>query len=137
MSIEVVEYGSGNTSYKAAGELSGLTTLVDMFFDMMDSIPEAKIVRDMYPTDLTPSRKKLAYFLSGWLGGPRIYQESFGEISIPAAHRHLNIDEEASAAWILCMEKALAQQTYDETFKKYLITQLRVPAERIVTACRR
>ena len=34
-----------------------------------------------------------------------------------------------------CMELALQQQDYEEEFKQYLLTQLNVPASRIVTLC--
>lgn len=135
MSADVLEYGVGDASYKAAGELAGLTKLVDAFYDFMEKLPEAKIIRDMHKTDLSDSRKKLSYFLSGWLGGPRLYAEHFGSINIPFAHRHLSIGFEERDAWILCMEKAVEQQPYAKVFKEYLIKQLSVPAERIRVAC--
>ena len=131
------EYGVDDNSYKAAGELAGLTRLVNDFYDIMDDIPESKRIRDMHPDDLSESRKKLIYFLSGWLGGPRLYRETFGPISIPASHSHLDISHSESDAWILCMQKAVELQPYDEAFKEYLITQLKVPAERIRMACNR
>jgi hemoglobin len=129
------KYGEGDNSYKAAGELPGLTKLVDAFYDLMETLPEAKVIRSMHREDLTLSRKKLAYFLSGWLGGPKLYSENFGSISIPSAHKHLPIGAEESDAWMLCMQKALEKQPYDESFKLYLIEQLRIPAERIRVAC--
>ena len=137
MSANMSEYGVGDNSYKAAGELAGLTRLVDDFYDNMSAFPEAKVIRDMHPADLTESRTKLVYFLSGWLGGPRIYAATFGGLSIPAAHQHLPIGEAESEAWLHCMQKALEIQPYEEAFKVYLITQLRVPAERIRMVCAR
>ena len=135
MCAEVVEYGVGDASYKAAGELAGLTKLVNCFYDFMETLPEAKIIREMHKTDLTDSRKKLSYFLSAWLGGPRLYAEHFGSINIPSAHRHLSIGFAERDAWIYCMEKAIEQQPYKDSFKEYLIKQLKVPAERIRVAC--
>ena len=38
-------------------------------------------------------------------------------------------------SWILCMQKAVDEQPYEESFKIYLIEQLRVHAERIFSAC--
>lgn len=131
------EYGVGDNSYKAAGELAGITRLVDDFYDNMCTFSEAKKIRDMHPGDLTESRTKLAYFLSGWLGGPRIYATTFGSLSIPAAHQHLPVGKAESEAWLTCMQKALQSQPYEESFKVYLITQLRVPAERIRAVCAR
>jgi hemoglobin len=135
MLTKLDQYGDGDFSYQSAGELPGLIQLVDLFFEFMDTLPEAKCARDLYPTKLSGPSKNLAYFLSGWLGGPRVYQEHFGDISIPSAHRHLKIGQQESTAWMLCMQKAVEQQPYEEPFKKYLIAQLQIPAERIVLAC--
>ena len=65
--------------------LEGLTKLVDEFYTNMDTLPEARTIRNMHPQDLAESRKKLTYFLSGWLGGPRLFQQHYGPISIPGA----------------------------------------------------
>ena len=135
MESEYNTYGVGDSSYKAAGELAGLTLLVDAFYDVMDSLPEARKIREMHPVDLTESRKKLVYFLSGWLGGPRIYAQTFGAISIPQVHQHLPITQLDSDMWILCMQKAVDEQPYAESFKEYLIQQLRFPAEKIRRVC--
>jgi hemoglobin len=130
-----LEYGENDCSYQAAGELAGLTKLVDAFYDFMEALPEAEIIRSMHREDLEESRKKLAYFLSGWLGGPKLYAQHFGSIIIPKAHRHLSIGHKEAEAWILCMQKAVDIQPYEQSFKVYLIEQLRVPAERIRLAC--
>ena len=135
MSLDTYQYGNGDASYKAAGELTGLTKLVDAFYDFMDCLPEAEVIRKMHSDDLTLPRKKLAYFLSGWLGGPRMYAENFGSIHIPAAHAHFPIGVNERDAWMLCMQKAVAEQPYEESFKHYLLAQLAVPAERIRQAC--
>ena len=135
MSSESVGYGIGDSSYRAAGELPGLTKLVDSFYDFMEVLPEAKVIRSMHQSDLTESRKKLTYFLSGWLGGPKLYSQNFGSIIIPSAHKHLPIGYEEMEAWILCIQKAVEQQPYEESFRVYLIEQLRVPAERIRDVC--
>lgn len=129
------QYGVEDNSYQAAGGLEGLTRLVDEFYEQMSTLSEARSIRDMHSKDLTESRQKLAYFLSGWLGGPRIYAENFGSINIPSAHRHLSVGVEERDAWILCMQKAVSKQPYAEDFKVYLVEQLKVPAERIRMAC--
>lgn len=124
-------YGVGNNSYKAAGELAGLNTLVDRFYHYMCTLPEAQSIRKMHSDDLTLSKQKLSYFLSGWLGGPKIYAEHFGNINIPKDHSHLPVNESAKNAWLLCMQKAVDEQPYDAAFKIYLMAQFAIPAERI------
>ena len=131
MNVRNDQYGIGNSSYIMAGELAGITQLVDDFYRNMDTFKESKHIRDMHPDDLSESRKKLTYFLSGWLGGPRLYTEHYGGINIPQAHRHLSVGVAESEAWLCCMEKAIDQQPYKDEFKAYLLAQLRIPAERI------
>ena len=110
----------------------GITKLVDEFYNNMNTFSKSKKIRDMHPSDLSESRKKLAYFLSGWLGGPKLYAEHYGSINIPLAHKHLSVGIEESEAWLFCMQKAIEQQSYEEAFKVYLMQQLRIPAQRIL-----
>lgn len=124
-------YGHLDTSYRAAGGLDGIRRLVDRFYDHMDSLPEARAIRAMHAPELTASRDKLACFLCGWLGGPRRYSDTYGPISIPGVHRHLSIGAAERDAWLRCMQKAIAEQPYDEAFKVYLLRQLAIPAERV------
>ncbi len=123
-------YGDGDTSYRAAGEFAGLQRLVERFYFYMDTLPEARAIRAMHRDDLSESKDKLARFLSGWLGGPKLYREKYGEIIVPRAHHHLPIGTAERDAWLLCMEKALEEQPYAEDFKRYMLEQLFVPAER-------
>ncbi|WP_036229043.1 group II truncated hemoglobin [Marinobacterium jannaschii] len=123
-------YGSGDTSFQAAGGEDGIRRLVDAFYDQMEQLPQASKIRAMHPTQLNESRDKLARFLCGWLGGPKLYREKYGPIRIPAAHSHIDIGIEERDAWLLCMEKALQSQPYADGFKSYLMEQLFVPAER-------
>ena len=124
-------YGVGDNSYLAAGKQSGITALVDAFYSNMDSVSEAATIRKMHPDDLSESRKKLAYFLCGWLGGPRLYSEHYGGINIPRFHEHLVIGTLEMDAWLLCMQKAIETQPYEESFRDYLLAQLRIPAHSV------
>lgn len=130
-------YGTEDASYQAAGGLEGITKLVDAFYDEMDRLPEAAIIRRIHNADLSESRRKLTYFLSGWLGGPKLYSQHYKPIIIPQAHSHLSIGEAERDAWMLCMERAIAKQPFADDFKKYLLEQLYVPAERTRVVCER
>ncbi len=119
------------TPYQAAGGLDGLTKLVNEFYVNMDTLPEAKTIRSMHPKDLSEARKKLTYFLSGWLGGPMLFQQHYGPINIPGAHKRFPIGYEERDAWLLCMQRALAVQPFSTELKDYLLRTLSIPAERI------
>lgn len=124
-------FGVGDASFQAAGGNAGIERLVDNFYRIMDESKAAQSVRCLYPEDLTLAREKLAAFLSGWLGGPRRYAEKFGSISIPQFHTRWTVGEAERDAWLGCMQQAIALQPYSPAFADYLLTQLRVPAERI------
>lgn len=131
MSADQQENNPQTTPYQEAGELEGITRLVDEFYANMDTLPEAEIIRTMHPEDLTESRKKLTYFLCGWLGGPRLFQQHYGPISIPGFHKQFPIGYEERDAWLLCMQRAITVQPYTIQFKDYLLAALSIPAERV------
>ncbi len=123
-------YGEGDASFQAAGGEQGIRQLADAFYDVMSDLPQAKTIRQMHASDLALSRDKLARFLCGWLGGPKLYRQKYGAIQIPRAHSHLDIGPEERDAWLKCMELALEEQPYAEAFKQYLLKELFTPAER-------
>ncbi|MDD9940489.1 MAG: group II truncated hemoglobin [Myxococcales bacterium] len=130
------EYGYEDTSFRAMGGEAGIRTLVDHFYDLMDTLPEAARIRAMHKQDLSEARDKLAAFLCGWLGGPKRYSERWGPIRIPKAHAHLGIVEQDADAWMLCMTQAAAKVDITDDFRAYFLREIRVPANRIVQAGR-
>jgi hemoglobin len=124
-------YGDGDATYQACGGEAGIQQLVESFYGVMDTLPAARRIRALHPTDLQLSIDKLVCFLCGWTGGPKRYAERFGPIQIPRVHSHLPVGEVERDAWLLCMEQALAEQPFRDDLKRYLLEQLFVPAERI------
>ncbi|WP_271273129.1 group II truncated hemoglobin [Aliamphritea hakodatensis] len=130
MQQDVPQYGVEDASFRAAGGQEGIFRLVDEFYVQMDTLEEARTIRAMHPEDISGSADKLARFLCGWLGGPKLYREKYGSIHIPQAHKPFDIGCDERDAWLLCMRKALEQQPYEDGFKTYLLEQLWRPAER-------
>ncbi len=128
-SITPDQYGVGDASYRAVGELAGITRLVNRFYDLMDQRADAKNLRAMHAADLTRSREKLAVFLAGWMGGPNLYAERFGALNLPMAHSHLPIDRQSEQSWLDCMAQAMTEQDYPEALKAHLLKKFAVPAE--------
>jgi hemoglobin len=127
--LEDQKYGIGDASYQAAGQETGIRKLVNEFFDRMGSDLRFKRIYDMHPDDKEVSADKLARFLCGWLGGPKLYHEKYGSISIPRVHEHLAIETPERDQWLSCMSETVEAQLFDTDFKKYLMKQLFVPAE--------
>jgi hypothetical protein len=103
-------YGNDMSPYQAAGELAGITSLVDAFYSNMDTFPEARVIRKMHPEDLTESRKKLTYFLCGVLGGPSLYIEHYGGINslIFIANSQLELPSETRGCLVCNMPLPLS-----------------------------
>ncbi len=109
--------------------MAGLRQLVDEFFDRMGSDERFATIYALHPDDKEGSRDKLARFLCGWLGGPKLYNEKYGAIAIPRAHAHLAITTLERDQWLTCMTETVEEQPFAPDFKKYLMEQLFVPAE--------
>ena len=56
--------------YEAIGGEATIDRLVTRFYDLMDTLPEAKAARAIHGPSLDQSRQKLFEYLTGWLGGP-------------------------------------------------------------------
>ena len=129
------QFGSGDASFRAAGGQEGIFRLVNSFFDRMGSDTRFETIWNMHPDDKDISRDKLARFLCGWLGGPKLYTEKYGAIGIPRVHAHLAIATPERDQWLTCMSESVAEQAFGEDFKTYLMEQLFVPAEAVRRRC--
>jgi len=127
-------WGTGDATFQAVGGRQGVTALVDRFYELMGTKPAYKVIWDLHPPDQTMTRDKLARFLCAWMGGPRLYKEKYGAISIPGVHAHLPITAAEKSQWLNCMDDALQAQGYDQPLIDYLLEQLAIPAQRIVDA---
>ena len=99
-----------NKAYEFLGREDGIRALVDRFYDVIDTLPDAAAIRAMHPPDLTESRDKLYFFLVGRFGGPPLYEQRFGHPRLRGRHMPFAIDTDAAEAWMLCMDTALDEQ---------------------------
>lgn len=106
--------------YEKLGGAAGVRALVDRFYDLMDTLPEARALRALHATSLVESREKLFEFLSGWLGGPPIYIEKRGHPRLRARHMPFVIDDAGVDAWLMCMNRALDELCTDEDAREKL-----------------
>jgi hemoglobin len=106
--------------YELIGGETALRTLVDRFYDVMDSAPEATQIRALHPKSLELSREKLFMFLSGWSGGPSLYIEKHGHPRLRQRHMPFPIGKAERDQWLWCMDKALAESPFDAQLIEYL-----------------
>lgn len=108
-------------TYQRVGGAEGLQSLVERFYELMDTLPEAAPIRALHPKDLTTSQEKLYEFLSGWLGGPNLYQEKYGHPRLRARHLPFAIGVAERDQWLLCMKQALDESSMDMEMKGFLM----------------
>ena len=106
--------------YETIGGEKGVRALVDRFYDLMHSLPEAKDIRVMHPDSLDDSREKLLLFLTGWMGGPQLYVQKFGHPRLRARHMPFAIATKERDQWMLCMKKALEDPSIPALLKMQL-----------------
>lgn len=93
--------------YDLLGGEQGVRALVDRFYDLMDSAPEAKDIRALHASNLKQSREKLFMFLSGWSGGPPLYIEKHGHPRLRQRHMPFAIGAREREQWLWCMSQAI------------------------------
>jgi hemoglobin len=108
------------TLFDEIGGEGRVRTLVDRFYDLMDTLPEARLIRALHPPSLDGSRDKLYWFLVGWTGGPPMYIERFGHPRLRARHLPFSIGDEERDQWMLCMRRAVAELGLPESVRLQL-----------------
>ena len=87
--------------------------LVEAFYQRMDTLTAAGIIRAMHPSDLGSTKDVLKRYLGEWLGGPKLYSAEKGHPRLRQRHMGFKIGETERDAWLLCMRGALEEQIAD------------------------
>lgn len=115
---------TNKTPYELLGGEEVLRRIVKRFYQIMDTMPEAKGVRDMHPGNLQGSEDKLFMFLSGWLGGPSLFIEKYGHPRMRARHMPFKIGKSERDQWMLCMVQAFEDENIQEPLRSELLHSL-------------
>ncbi len=117
------------THFEILGGAEGVRSLVDRFYDIMDTAPEAATIRALHAASLKVSRDKLFLFLTGWTGGPPVYVEKYGHPRLRMRHLPFSIGEVERDEWIWCMERALAEHDLADFDRDFLLDRFRALAD--------
>ena len=102
--------------YEQVGGQPFFERLVAGFYDAVEN---DELLRAMYPTDLTESKRHLTLFLVQYWGGPDHYMRERGHPRLRMRHAPFRITKQACDAWIAAMGTALAgvrSELTDEEF---------------------
>ncbi|GAB3287611.1 group II truncated hemoglobin [Pseudidiomarina andamanensis] len=106
--------------YDQLGGEPSVRAMAERFYDVMESDPRAKDLLAIHPQPMTAIRQKFFEFLSGWFGGPQLFEEKYGHPRLRARHMPFTIDVKLRDQWLFCMYQVLDEQIEDELLKMQL-----------------
>ncbi|MET3855768.1 group II truncated hemoglobin [Rhizobium sp. OAE497] len=95
------------TLYQAIGGDDTVKALSHRFYELMDTLPEARHVRAVHPPSLTGSEEKFYEYLTGYLGGPPLYTDKRGHPRLRSRHFVAEIGPVERDEWLLCFRQAM------------------------------
>jgi hemoglobin len=112
------------TPFELLGGDAGVRRLVDRFYDLVDSAPEARTIRALHASSLKASREKLYLYLTTWTGGPPIYTERYGHPRLRMRHFPFRIGARERDEWLWCMDRALNEHDMHDELREQLRERL-------------
>lgn len=102
------------------GGEAAVRRLANRFYDVMETAPEAHELLAIHPQPLDAIRQKFFEFLSGWLGGPALFEEKYGHPRLRARHLPFTVNQQLRDQWMFCMNQALDEVVEDAMLREGL-----------------
>ncbi|ARD20382.1 MULTISPECIES: group II truncated hemoglobin [Shewanella] len=98
---------SQSNAYDLIGGEKTIRLIAHYFYQQMQQRPDTQSLLSIHRAPIADSEQKLFEFLSGWLGGPQLYQQKYGHPALRARHMPFAIDQAMVEQWLTCMEQAI------------------------------
>ncbi|MDI1300248.1 group II truncated hemoglobin [Methylotenera sp.] len=134
-SVQPTMRDTANSSlYDLVGGEAGVLNLVKVFYDIVETenFAHKLLLLHLRGNGLAHSRVEQFNFLSGFLGGPKLYVEKHGHSNVRTMHEHVEINVESKDIWLECMSMAIDQIGLEDTTKNKLMRNFTAAAERLV-----
>ncbi|WP_160012448.1 group II truncated hemoglobin [Rhizobium sp. 18055] len=115
------------TLYEAVGGDATIRALSHRFYQLMDTLPEAKHVRAVHPPTLEGSEAKFYEYMTGYLGGPPLYTDKYGHPRLRSRHFGAEIGPVERDEWLLCFRQALEETVSNPKLRDIILP----PIERL------
>lgn len=107
------------TLYDRLGGEKGLTALVDTYLRILQEPAYAELSAN-YVNGMEHYRTRMLEYLTGWFGGPALYNQKHGFPQLRENHQRMRITAELRDMWFGCMQQALAEAVSDEPLRRDL-----------------
>jgi hemoglobin len=108
------------TLYQAIGGDLAVRALTQRFYELMDTLPEARRVRAVHPPSLKGSEEKFYEYLTGYLGGPPLYTDKRGHPRLRSRHFVAAIGSVERDEWLLCFRRAMDETIVNEKLREII-----------------
>lgn len=126
--------GAQKSLYDEIGGDEGVHRLVENFYNIVETDAAAKKLHILHlrGNGIANAKQEQHLFMSGFLGGPKLYLEKHGHANLKTMHAHVELDEESKDIWLSCMEKAMSAVSMTEDIQQKLMLIFKPVAERLV-----
>lgn len=111
-------WGDADTPYDEIGGDDAVRRLAEAFYDVIEE--DSPRLRAMLPASTKNTRRKFAMYLSGWLGGPPLYEQKWGHPRLRMRHMPFPIATAEADEWMRCMRAALVRVEVPEPLRTFL-----------------
>jgi len=114
-------WGDAPTPYEEIGGEDGVRRLSETFYDVIEK--HSPHLRAMLPARTDTTRQKFFMYLSGWMGGPPLYERRWGHPRLRMRHMPFSIGDDEAAEWMRCMRTALTETGVEGQLREFLETR--------------
>jgi len=118
------------TAYEILGD-QGIKDLAKAFFEAMDELQLAAEIRAMHSENLDLVTRMMSAYLTGWMGGPPVYQAIKGTVCLTDPHEPFRIGPKERDQWLACMDEALNKIGANDDLKQMLKEPMKHVAETV------
>ena len=108
------------TYFEQIGGAPAIDKIVEEFFHRMETLPEARTVREMHADDLAKTKSVMKRYFSELLGGPMEFPEERGHPALRMRHAAIPIGPKERDAWMKCMGEAFESVVTDKNLCQFI-----------------
>lgn len=120
------------TPYQLLGGEIRVRAIANRFYDIMASDPVAAPLYAIHPLPLDSIRERFFEFLSGWFGGPSLFEQKYGHPRLRMRHMPFTIDAQMYQQWMYCMNKTLDIEVDNPLLREALKRQFDALAQHMI-----
>ncbi len=122
---------SQETLYSRIGA-ARLRQIIQVFYGLVKSEPS---ISQLFPENLSETMNKQEAFLTGFLGGPQLYHQTYGNPMLRYRHAKFAITPTRAKAWFDCFSDATKSVALEPDLEHELLTAVaRTAAAMVNTA---